>query len=128
MSQIVRSEHCILICDDDARLRRALSHELRRRGFETIEAVDGRAGLEMARHHDPCVIVTDVMMPNLDGLGLIKGLRDLGSQIPVVVMTGHPSLTRALEAGRLGVQQFIAKPLDMGKLQEMLQRAVKRAE
>ncbi len=101
----------VLIVDDEPSILRTLSLCLRRAGFacETID--DSRAALERLRQ-DPAVhiLLTDVVMPGVDGLEMIRILRQEGAFTQVIAMTAYSSVDRVLEAYRLGASDFLPKP------------------
>ncbi|HEX8272247.1 MAG TPA: type II/IV secretion system protein [Longimicrobiaceae bacterium] len=96
----------VLVVDEDREARRALRAELEGAGFRVIEAADGEAGVAYARRLRPDLVVTEIAMPRLDGIGLLQALRDEAGSPPVVVRTGQDDaalLEWALELGAQGV-------------------------
>jgi CheY-like chemotaxis protein len=94
----------ILIVDDDKLTRQSLAETLKAKGIEVIEAVDGKAGLKKALHEAPTLIVTDIRMPEMDGVQMVEELRKdpKGKDVPVIIMTNDEqtaTLNKALEAG-----------------------------
>jgi len=77
----------ILVVEDNAGLRRLIGIHLRRAGYEVSEAADGQAALDLLEHNRVHLIITDVMMPRLDGYGLIRELREAGDTTPVLMVT-----------------------------------------
>jgi CheY-like chemotaxis protein len=114
----------ILVAEDEALAAMAIEDELLREGYDVIVAPDGQAALESAREALPDLLLTDLRMPRLDGLGLIRALRDMAPQLPVVVMTGYAPAGGAAafsQAGEGPVALF-AKPLDMDAVLAELRR------
>lgn len=95
---------------------------LRPMGYTLIEATDGQAGLEAADRHSPDLIITDLLMPTLDGLGLLRGLRDRGRHVPVIVLSAElePSTRRLCEFWGAGA--FLNKPFQAGELADLVRR------
>lgn len=115
----------VLVVDDDAEIRALLRRHLQRVGYTVEEAEDGEGALEQVSKAAPDVVITDMVMPRLDGLGLLRALRGLDPDLPVIVLTGRGSFENALAAMREGVLfDYLPKPLPALTLLEM---AVQRA-
>jgi len=113
----------VLIVDDNEDNRDALSRRLRRRGFEVLLAVDGRAGVEAAQNERPDIILMDVNMPELDGWEATRELRALPDhdRTPIIALTAHAMTgdrERALEAG---CTDYHTKPVEFEKLLEQIE-------
>lgn len=108
----------ILLVEDSDVLRGLFARMLRRRGFEVREASDGRAALECLADFKPELILTDLMMPGLDGIGLIRHLKEIPelAAVPVVAMTAGDPLEAEREARSVGAANLLAKPLDSDTL------------
>ncbi len=103
----------VLIVDDEPSILRTLSLCLRRAGFACETFSDSRAALERLRKDPPVhILLTDVVMPGMDGLEMIRILREEGAFTQVVVMTAYSSVDRILEAYRLGASDFLPKPFE----------------
>jgi CheY-like chemotaxis protein len=108
----------ILVVEDDEMNRDMLLRRLWRRGFDTIEAVDGRSALEIARAEQPDLILLDMNLPKLDGWQMVRYLRadEALHHIPVIALTAHAMAgdrQRALEAG---CDEYDAKPVEFQRL------------
>ena len=116
----------VLVVDDDAEIRTLLSRHLRRLGYTVEEAGDGEEALALVGKVVPDVVVTDMAMPRLDGLGLLKALRSTDPDLPVIVLTGQGSLDNAIHAMREGVLfDYLLKPLpDLALLEMAVRRAL----
>lgn len=116
----------VLVVDDDDEVRTLLVRSLRRRGYHVEEAADGIEGLGRVEKAPPDVVVTDMAMPRLDGLGLLKSLKEKHPDLPVIVLTGHGSMESVLQAMREGVLfDYLMKPLpDLALLDVAILRAV----
>ena len=118
----------VLLVDDDAEMRDDLATLLSKEGLVTATAGDGREALEKLESWAPDVIVTDLMMPRMDGFELLRTLREQGRVIPAIVLTGFGSLEKALSATRdLEAYWFLEKPVKLGALQPLLQRAIRHS-
>lgn len=116
---------CVLIVDDDPSTRLLYSINLELEGFHVLEAADGRRALAIARAEHPDFVLTDVMMPGLDGFELAEALgRDeLTSRIPVVFLTGETTAGNEARAHALGAVAYLTKPLDFHALVGVMTRA-----
>lgn len=118
----------ILLVDDDDAIRDAVGFLLESDGHQVqtfASPIDLLAALESTRAG--CVI-TDVRMPEMGGLEVVQRIRASGSQVPVVVITGHADVSLAVEAMRSGAADFIEKPFDDEVLLQAVRRAVQRSE
>jgi DNA-binding NtrC family response regulator len=100
----------ILIADDEKNIRGTLARALRLEGYATEEAEDGRKALERLESGEIDLLILDLQMPVLDGLGLLEEISGRNWRIPVIVLTAHGSIDRAVKAVRLGAYDFIEKP------------------
>ena len=114
----------ILIVDDSSTMRKAIRKIVKAEGHDTLEAPDGREGLEIAATHAPDCILLDLIMPEVDGLEVLKALRERGSKIPVVVLTADIQEIVRKECLELGATAFINKPLIGNKLLDTIQKAL----
>ncbi|AWB49369.1 two-component system response regulator [Gemmobacter aquarius] len=116
----------ILTVDDSPSIRRMIAMTLQEAGYSVIEAVDGKDGLEKATSQAIDAIITDQNMPNLDGLGMIRALRQhpMGRGVPIVVLStdGQEDLkAQAREAGALG---WMMKPFTQDKLLAVVKKVL----
>lgn len=117
-------ETTIHIIDDDMEVRRSLAFLLRSAGFETTIHESALAFLEVLPSIRPGCVVTDVRMPDMNGIELLKRVREHGMALPVIVMTGHGDLALAVEAMKSGALDFLEKPFDDDTLLASVHRAV----
>ena len=114
----------ILVVDDLERARRALAHELTDAGFDVIEAADGVEAWEQFRTHRPDAVVTDMVMPESDGMDLLGRIRTQ-SDVPVIMFTSRGSIQSAAEAFKTGADDFIASDeITSEELVETITRAI----
>jgi len=103
----------VLVVEDEVEIRTLLSRRLRRAGYAVEEAGDGQEALALVDREAPDVVVTDMSMPRLDGLGLLQELRRRDPDLPVIVLTGHGSFDNAIQAMREGTLfDYLLKPLE----------------
>jgi DNA-binding response OmpR family regulator len=119
------SNETILVVDDSAEIVRALKeYMLVPLGYQVISAADGRSGLKLAISRQPDLIMLDMQLPFMDGLEVLKALRQDGCQAPVIFMTMHGSESIAVEVFRLGVRDYLAKPFTIEEVQQAVDRAL----
>jgi DNA-binding NtrC family response regulator len=117
----------ILIADDDAVQRRLVENMAQKCGYETMVVDSGDAAIALLTTPDGPVfdaMVLDLVMPGLDGLGVLAKIRDAGLSIPVVVQTAHGGIDNVVSAMRAGAQDFVVKPVGMERLQVSLRNAL----
>ena len=114
----------VLIVDDDPANRDLLAQQLAGLGDAIIAAGDGRAALEKLAPGFAGVVVTDLKMPRMDGLELLRHARERDPDIPIIIVTGHGDIAMAVQAIRDGAYDFIERPYDANRLREMVARAL----
>ena len=114
----------LLVVDDDEGNRFAIAELLREEGFEVREAADGVDAISVIDGWCPDVVITDLLMPRMDGERLIAHLRQSCPQLPVVVMTANSMLDAERAVHRLGVEGYLHKPLLFCALLEQVRSAV----
>jgi CheY-like chemotaxis protein len=114
----------ILVAEDEILAAMAIEDELLSEGYAVVVAPDGEAALEAARRTMPDLLLTDLRMPRLDGIGLIRALRDMAPLLPVVVMTGYVPTggAAAFRHDGEGPVALFSKPVDMDALLAELRR------
>ncbi|MGY2898576.1 two-component system KDP operon response regulator KdpE [Curtobacterium sp. PvP017] len=105
----------VLIADDDAQLVRALSVTLAARGYDVVTAKDGRAAIDAVITERPDLVLLDLGMPRLDGIGVLEGVRGW-SQVPVLVLSGRTDSSDKVDALDAGADDYVTKPFQMDEL------------
>ena len=122
------SSERILVVDDGADMREfVINYILQPNGFSYMEARDGLEALDLILADPPDLILLDLQMPRLDGVGLLNRMKEQGISIPVVLMTFYGSEEIAIEVFRLGVRDYVIKPFTENELIEALERALTEA-
>jgi DNA-binding NtrC family response regulator len=116
----------ILVVDDEANARTALAEMLKDEGYAAETAADGFKALGKLAEFAPHVLLTDLKMPGMDGLELLRKARDLDESIVVIVMTAFGAVDTAVAAMREGASDYLTKPLNMNELLLVLQREIER--
>ncbi|HET9298256.1 MAG TPA: sigma 54-interacting transcriptional regulator, partial [Candidatus Binatia bacterium] len=101
----------ILVVEDQESARESLVDLLRGEDFEVHAAADGKAGIELVDQHDLDLVLTDLAMPHADGIAVLRHIREISPQTLVILMTAHATVETAIEAIRLGAQDYLLKPL-----------------
>ena len=118
----------VLIADDEEASRKGLKALLTNWGYEVQEAADGQEALERAATFLPRVVVTDVLMPRLDGLGLLAQLRVDSPLTTVILLTGHATVETAVAAMKQGAYDYLTKPVDLARLRILIEKALEKGE
>lgn len=118
----------ILVVDDEASARSGLSKLLEQEGYSVVTAADGLLALESITENPPALIVTDLKMPNLDGMGLLAKLREQNLEIPAIVTTAFGEVSVAVQAMRAGAEDYLTKPIDFDALLLSVERTLQRRE
>jgi DNA-binding NtrC family response regulator len=116
----------ILLVDDEERLRTAVGKVLTAEGHRVVCAGSGREALDLLKTQTVGLVVSDLRLPDLDGIALLKAARELQPEVEVVVITGHGSVEKAVEAMRLGAYDFIEKPIDSTALLKTVAKALEK--
>lgn len=115
----------VLIVEDEEHERTGLAELISAWGYRTETARDGLEGLEKVQNWAPSIVVTDIKMPRMGGMELVERIADQSQAIAVIVVTAQRTTDTAFHAGRLGVYDYIEKPIDFPRLQSILQNASK---
>lgn len=116
----------VLVIDDEEGIRSVLADLLDEMGFETICAGDGKAGLQIALQQDCDLALVDLSLPGIDGLEVLRRIKENKFDLPVIMVTGYASMHTAIEALKLGAYDYIAKPFDLEGVQVTIARAIER--
>jgi len=116
----------ILVVDDDKNQRNMLAFALRDRGYEVAAVDSGAAALELAKTKEFAAAVCDIMMPGVNGVDTLKGLKQLQPSLPVIMATAYATSALASASMKNGAFGYIAKPYELKELFEVLSNAVRR--
>ncbi len=118
----------ILIVDDDARIRTSLAQGLQKVSDDVRTAEDAEAALASFSHAPPTVVVADVRMPGMDGLDLLRVLKERAPDTSVIMMTAFDDLPTVATAMREGAVEFLVKPIDLHQLSRVIERVFEDRE
>ncbi len=114
----------ILVIDDEAPIRDSLKMTLEYEGYEFVGAATGQEGLALVEREAPDLVLLDVKMPGMDGLEVLERLRNMNESLPVVVVSGHGTISTAVEATKKGAFDFIEKPFASERVLVSLRNAL----
>lgn len=117
----------LLLVEDDPTLLDTLTFNLSREGYEVIRAADGVTALDLARQHNPDLVVLDVMLPGLDGLTVCRTLRR-ETEVPIVLLTARSSEVDRIVGLDTGADDYIVKPFSLGELLARLRAVMRRGQ
>ena len=115
----------VLIVDDEPNLRKILAAQLSRDGYDVLLAEDGEQGLQVLREHHIDLVVTDLKMPKVDGMTLLREAVKEQPDLPVVMITAHGTVDTAVEALKLGAFDYLTKPFDKDEVRQVVAKALK---
>jgi two-component system, NtrC family, response regulator AtoC len=115
----------ILVVDDESNMRTVLSALLKKEGFEVATAADGLNALKILKEEDCAVVITDLTMPNLDGMGLLSKVVKHYPSTPVIIITAHGTIATAVDALKKGAFDYITKPFEQEELKNVIHKAIK---
>src|SRR5690606_19814962 len=124
MAVVAKESPRILVVDDESAARSALTELLREEGFQVRNAADGYKALGQLEDWTPDLVITDVKMPGLDGIGLMKKVREQIEGVGVVVMTAFGSVENAVEAMQQGADDYLTKPVHFPELLVVVRRVL----
>jgi DNA-binding NtrC family response regulator len=118
------SRKCILVVDDERIIREMLAHNLKSADYQVLLASSGKEALKIMRDQRVDVILSDQVMPEMDGMELLKKVKRRHSDLPFIVITAHARLEKAVEAIRAGAFDYVPKPVNPDELLVTIQRAL----
>ncbi len=116
---------CICVIDDQALMRDSLEATLTAQDHKVFAYDNAQEALTMIKQQSFDVVLTDLRMPGLDGVGMLREMRRLGLDVPVVLMTAHASVPTAVEAMKLGAFDYVQKPFDAQEIEIVIERALR---
>jgi len=124
--QIPENDATILVVDDEPELARALSKLLGRNGYHVLTAENGEAGLALLRQHPIHLVLSDLQMPKMGGLDLLKAAQVVAPQAEFVIITGHGTIETAVDAMKSGAYDFIEKPFSTTTTLKVVRKALEK--
>jgi DNA-binding response OmpR family regulator len=118
----------VLVVEDDRSIAGFVEPELERLGLRVRCAYDGPSGLNEAREFGPEIVVLDIMLPGLDGVGVLKEIRRSGNRVPVVMLTARDATADKVHSLDLGADDYLTKPFEIEELLARMRALLRRAE
>ena len=118
----------VLVADDEDNLRRVLKAQLQHDGYEVHCVADGEAVLQAMAEHHIDVLITDLRMPKLDGMHVLKSVSERFPNVPVIMITAHGTVDTAVEALKLGAFDYVTKPFDQAEFRTVVGKASRTRE
>lgn len=122
------SNQLVLVVDDEASIRRSLEGVLKDEGFSVVLAEDGESAIRLLMNTRPALVLLDIWMPGMDGLETLRKIKEIHADLPVVMISGHATISTAVAATRLGAVDFLEKPLDLSGTIQLVRRVILNAE
>ncbi len=118
----------ILVADDEPNLRRVLGAMLKREGHDVLSAIDGQQALQLIKSQPVHTVITDLRMPRLDGMDLLRHIVQEYPDVPVIILTAHGSVDNAVAAVKLGAFDYIEKPFEQEQIKRVVSNALRTHE
>jgi DNA-binding NtrC family response regulator len=125
---VTDSEIRILLAEDERNLSRILETQLRKKGFDVTVAYDGRAAVDALKAQEFDVALVDLVMPELDGIGVLREAAELDAPPEVVIVTGNGTVETAIAAMKLGAYDYVTKPCRVAELEILVKRAFEKRQ
>ena len=121
-----KSHNRLLVVDDERGMRDLLSTELGCQGYQVVAASNGQEALECMRGQKFDLVITDLMMPQMDGMSLLENIKNADSDLEVIMATGHGTIESAVTAMKNGAYDFILKPYNLDELNAKVEKALEK--
>lgn len=118
----------VLVADDEEDILELLSELLHRWGYDPVTAKNGREALETFKKQHFDLVLTDLKMPEMDGLELLRKIREEDPRVPALVLTGYPTIDSAIQAMQEGAYDYLIKPINPDELRFRIQKALAQSE
>src|SRR3972149_3807765 len=116
----------VLVVDDEQAMREFLTMLLEKQGHRVITAADGEQALQLVAEQTPDLVISDLRMPNVDGIGLLAGVRKQPPELPVIRVPAYASSDSTIQAMRLGADDYITKPFRIEEIRLVVEKALAR--
>jgi len=115
----------VLIVDDEPSVRQTLSEWMRKKNFHVFEAEGGRQAMEMIQRDDPDIVISDVVMPGMNGIQLLKEAKAVKADTPFLMISGYPSRSTAVDIMKYGASDYLPKPFTPEELVNRVSRTLR---
>src|SRR5215471_1284144 len=127
-SDVVTATERVLIVEDDSAARVGLEQLVKSWGFVAESAIDGEDALGKVTSFRPAIVISDLVMPRMDGLSLLRALQQQGADVTTLLLTAQGTVETAVEAMKEGAYDYLTKPIDIQRLKILLDKIVERLE
>ena len=121
-------KNLIVVVDDDNNLRNMLEIVLKKEGYDVISFGNGYEFLKQLKRIKPVLVISDIKMPDINGIDLLKHIKDIKYDLPVIMITAYKSTSDAVEAMKLGAEDYIIKPFDIDELLKRVKKTIETKE
>ncbi|MCP4253626.1 MAG: response regulator [Candidatus Scalindua sp.] len=118
----------VLLVDDSMFTRSMLKKLVKEMGHEVVEAVNGREGLDAITREEPDIVITDLLMPEVDGIGLLEGVKEKNIDVPVAVLSANVQDSVREQCIKLGAAEFFNKPPNKEKLKKYIEESLVKGD
>lgn len=119
------SKNSILLIDDEKILLATIAHDLKKHGYDVVTARNGEEGIQKFVQKPSHLVITDLIMEGVDGIQLSKTVKEINSSTKIIVLTGYPSATSAIEALKLGACDYLIKPCEKKELLKSVEKCMR---
>ena len=116
----------VWVVDDDESIRWVLKKAFLKSSINVRLFSDGREALKLADECEPEVVVSDIKMPDIDGLDLVRKMKEIHSSLPIIIMTAYADLDKAVESFSSGAFEYLPKPFDIEEMLKIVKRAKRK--
>ncbi len=128
MARMAKPGTRVLIVEDDHSIARLVELQLEHRGFAALCRYDGPSGLAAVSEFRPELIILDIMLPGMDGVGVLKKLRSTGSKVPILMLTARDAPMDKIHSLDHGADDYLSKPFNMGELMARVRALLRRVD
>ncbi len=114
----------VLLVDDEADILKVIGSRIKSWGYELVEAINGKEAVKLVRENKADLVILDYMLPDMDGVVVLKEIRKISKKIPVIMFTAYPNPTSMHDADKLGISAYVAKISVYSDTQSLLKTAV----
>ncbi|MBF0377428.1 MAG: response regulator [Desulfamplus sp.] len=116
----------ILLIDDETEFLEIMSERMQNRGMDVTTVASAKDALKKVQDENYDAIIVDLMMPEMDGLETLKALKEINPEVQIIMLTGHATVEKGIEAMKLGAMDLLEKPADLNSLSEKIHKAKAR--
>ena len=125
---MIPRQHRILVVDDQQALCYSLKRFLTENGYSTLTATNGNQALSFLESFQPDLVITDLQMPEMDGLTLLENIKEIAPDVQVILITAYSTTEKAIDAMKLGAYDYLLKPFDNDALLTSIQEGIRAKE